>query len=322
MQKTIDYCFFNGDADGICSALQFLMSGHEIKNFVTGPKRSHDLIQVSQVELSNLNIVACDIELDKNFSHVLTALQNSCLIKWFDHHGSQDIENKLCEYKNFISYIDTSRDTNTSLIVFNYIKNIKLIKWVIVGLFGDNIRNTALNYCHRLNLSEDEIYQLSEIGELINYNSYGENIESLLINPIEILNELKNFEEPILFYNEAQIIHSIKKQYLEDFETAKNYLTNNSNIILLPNANWSRRIYGIFGNWLLRTNKNCIFAILVEFDQEHYMVSIRSSSDKLLDVGSFCRKFETGGGRKIAGGINKLPKSQFQNFEREFLKFS
>ena len=56
------HCFFNGDADGICSVLQFIQSGFTIDSFFTGHKRDQALLRHGEI-LYNANILAFDVEL-------------------------------------------------------------------------------------------------------------------------------------------------------------------------------------------------------------------------------------------------------------------
>jgi len=309
------YIFFNGDADGICSALQFLLSTYNVKAAYTGVKRDQNLLRYG-VSLKQENILVFDIELEKAKDSLKQVLDNKCSVTWFDHHGNNK-EKDFCHYLNFHAFINNSKDTNTSLIVNKFLNKPELLKWAIVGLFGDNIDDIALHYVKELNLSHEELCILSSLGKLINYNSYGQKLEDLIIDPLNILNTAKSYIDPIVFYYNTGIIHKLKKHSTEDFHLALSCYKG-ENIVFLPNASWSFRVYGILGNYLANTYKQNAFAILVEIDDSNFLVSVRAPLCTAVGAGNLCRKFATGGGRERAGGINKLNKDSLEQFIQAF----
>jgi len=309
------YYFFNGDADGICSALQFIQSGFIIDSFFTGHKRDQALLRHGK-NLYNKNFLVFDIELAKNMDNVKKVLDNGCEITWFDHHGKGE-ESEFSEYTNFFPKLDTSPNTNTSLIVYNFLNNPALLKWAIIGLFGDNIDNTALHYCQSLDLSAEEILILTEVGKLINYNSYGENLNDLILSPNEILRQAKQFQDPVSFYKETDIVIYLKKSSTEDLELALTHCKKD-NMIFLPNLPWAKRVYGMLGNYLIKQDKAKPLAILVDIGEENYLVSVRAPLNQPTGAGDLCRLYHSGGGRAGAGGINSLHKDYLENFIQAF----
>jgi hypothetical protein len=314
------YGFFNGDADGICSILQFIQSGFTIEHFFTGHKRDQALLRHGEA-LHNANILAFDVELAKNMDSVKKILNNGCAVTWFDHHGSGE-ESIFSEYINFFPNIDHSPDINTSLIVYNFLNNQNLLRWAIVGLFGDNIDNTALFYCKSLNLSTEETSSLSEIGKLINYNSYGESLSDLIMNPMDILHQAKQFIDPVSFYKETDIGRHLKKSSTEDLELALSYCEKDDkdHIVFLPDIPWARRVYGTLGNHLIKKDRTKPLAILVDIGEDNYLISVRAPLNQPTKAGDLCRLFDSGGGRASAGGINCLHKRELEKFRSVFLK--
>lgn len=318
------HCFFNGDADGICSVLQFIRSNFIIDSFFTSYKRDQALLRHGKT-LKNANILVFDLELAKNIASVKKILDNGCNVTWFDHHG-KDEKNIFLGCANFSPNIDTSSNTNTSLIVYKFFNNSELLKWAIVGLFGDNIDNIALSYCKSLNLSAEEILILTDLGKLINYNSYGENLNDLIMDPYEILNQAKHFKDPITFNKQIGIVASLKQNSLEDLESALSHYKEGDNIVFLPNLPWAKRVYGMFGNYLTKYSSTEPFAVLVDIGEDNYLVSVRAPLTNPIGAGDLCSLFPTGGGRGGAGGINRLHKDYLnkfiQAFQRHFLYLS
>lgn len=315
-QNKLYNVFFNGDADGICAVLQFIHSGFTIESFFTGHKRDQTLLRYG-TKLLNTNILVFDIELARNINSMKQVLNNGCKVTWFDHHGDGE-ENIFSKYENFYPNIDVSPNINTALIVYNFLNNPELLKWAIVGLFGDNIDNIALSYCQSLNLSAEEISTFSEMGKLINYNSYGEDLSDLILDPVAIINQAKYFIDPVSFYKETGIGQLLKQFSAEDLALALACYKEEKNMVFLPNLPWAKRVYGTLGNFLAKKNSSKPFVIFVDIGADNYLVSVRAPLNQPTGAGDLCRLFYSGGGRAQAGGINCLHKSHLEKFTQAF----
>ena len=87
----------------------------------------------------------------------------------------------------------------------------------------------------------------------------------------------------------------------------------------MPDAAWSRRIHGFFANRLAREHPRRAHALLVS-GHGGYLVSVRAPVDSPRVADALCAKFETGGGRQAAAGINRLPEADYSRFVDEFVK--
>ena len=90
-------------------------------------------------------------------------------------------------------------------------------------------------------------------------------------------------------------------------------------LYVLPDAAGSRRIHGLFANELARRNPQRAVAMLVA-RHGGYTVSVRAPIEKPRGADVLCLKFETGGGRQGAAGINWLPEADYARFLSEFSK--
>ena len=85
-------------------------------------------------------------------------------------------------------------------------------------------------------------------------------------------------------------------------------------VYVLPDEKWSRRVSGVYANDLAQQNPDRAHAILSLQQDNSYVVSVRAPVNKREGADEVCRQFESGGGRKAAAGINKLPQSEFDRF--------
>jgi hypothetical protein len=128
--------------------------------------------------------------------------------------------------------------------------------------------------------------------------------------------------DPFTFIHEEPAFQTLKKGYAEDMALAQEIspvkATNSGSIYLLPEASWSRRISGVFSNALATGSPDRATAVLTGRSQGGYVVSVRAPIATKTGADEVCSKFETGGGRKGAAGINLLPEDQLEKFIAEF----
>jgi len=306
------YLLFNGDADGICAAQQLLLANPQEVEPITGVKREISLLQRIE-SVSNAQITVLDISVEKNLPALKKLLDQDCHICWFDHHESPEIP----DHPNFDCYIDTQPDINTSLLVSQFLeKGVSL--WSIVGLFGDNMHQKAESLARELQLVNQKINLLKELGELLNYNAYGGSIDDLFFHPAQLLEKVKPFSDPFSFLEEGSTVEILKSGRDEDLQKANSTKQLSSGIYVFPNEKWARRVIGIYANKTAQKEPDQAHAVLVQTKKDGYLVSVRSPINGNLNAAEFCSQFPTGGGRKKAAGINFLPENLLADFIDRF----
>lgn len=306
---------FNGDADGICALHQFRLANPVSSTLVTGVKR--DIQLLDKIESSNGDIISVfDISLDKNKSGLIKHLDIGAEINYFDHHFAGDIPS----YPKLYSHIDTSAETCTSVIVDDFLGGAYRL-WAVTGAFGDGFDNLARELAKRENLTTHEVEQLRVLGILINYNAYGSSVEDLHINPEDLYKAISRYKSPFdfltdSFYAILERGYAEDNQYVTDLNPS--FATDKYALYILPNENWARRISGVFANDLNKKYSKRAHALLTEIGNDNYLVSVRAPETTKTGADELCRQFETGGGRKAAAGINKLPVADYDLFVEKF----
>jgi hypothetical protein len=90
---------------------------------------------------------------------------------------------------------------------------------------------------------------------------------------------------------------------------------------LLPDAAWARRVIGVMANRLAVAAPERAHALLAPNAVGTLTVSVRAPMNRPTGADELCRRFATGGGRKAAAGINRLPTGDFEYFLGEFSAF-
>lgn len=309
------YDIFNGDADGICALQQLRLEEPRASVLVTGVKR--DIALVERVEAaSGDELTVLDVSFKTNAHAVLRALERGARCRYFDHHNAGDVP----QHPNLRTFIDTAPDVCTSLLVDRYLSGRQRI-WAVVAAFGDNLVKSARRAAELLQLQPAEIERLRELGECINYNAYGETVDDLHYHPADLFETLSHYRDPREFMDDEPIFHVLSNAYRDDLSRAESVKPDMQNqkcaVFILPDAAWSRRVSGPFGNDLAQRHPVRAHAVLVK-KSDGYLVSVRAAQEKPFGADDLCQRFPSGGGRKGAAGINHLPESELSRFVAEF----
>ena len=278
---------YNGDADGICSMVQwglvYGIEGHR----VTGVKRDIELLERVNPNPDD-EIIVMDISLARNHARAVELSTQGFDITWFDHHlAGEPID-------GITTNIDTSANVCTAVIVEKFLGVES--DWAQVALHGDGLS---------VHSSKPEF---KELGELLNYNGYGADLSDLHFHPDELLLLCLQAKTPQNFMD-TQAFMTLKNGFESDLSNAINIEPSNG-YYLLPNESWARRVVGVMAH---RINESGDGPHVIAIDKgETLQVSIRGSEG----IGELCKMFG-GGGRATAGGIDALPKSEITALMKE-----
>ena len=309
---------FNGDADGICALHQLRLAQPLEATLISGVKRDIGLLaQVSAAAGDEITVL--DIAMSKNHAALVALLAAGAHVRYFDHHLPGDIP----QHPHLDAYIDTDANVCTSLLVNRYLGGSQLI-WAVVAAFGDNMAGAARAAAVPLNLSEAQLGDLRSLGECINYNGYGDAVEDLVYAPVALYRIVHGYADPFELIHTEPAYRVLRDGYAEDMARAEAMtpiqVRSSGAVYLLPDAAWSRRVSGVFGNRLATDHPQCAHAVLTHKPGGGYVVSVRSPQATRAGADVLCSGFATGGGRRAAAGINHLPESELNEFVNRFYK--
>lgn len=313
------YDVFNGDADGLC-ALQQLRLVEPVADaiLITGVKRDINLLQQVKAEAGD-RICVLDISLDKNREALEHLLDTGATIDYFDHHYAGVIP----QHPRLTSHIDTSAETCTSLLVNEHLNGAHLA-WAVTGAFGDNFYDAAQRAAIPLNLSKEQLDTLCELGTYLNYNGYGSDLDDLFFHPQELALKMRPYAGPFDFVANESAYQTLREGYAQDMAMAEalqgEIVQEGHALYIMPDAPWSRRSSGVYGNLLARRHPQRAHAILTALDDGAYRVSVRAPLSAKNGADELCRQFASGGGRAAAAGINRLDAADYDRFIERFLQ--
>jgi hypothetical protein len=292
---------FNGDADGIGALLQLRLAAPMESTLVTGVKRDIALLERVAGQRGD-SVTVLDVSVASNRDALLGLLERGVTVEYFDHHFAGELPAQAGA--NF--HIDTSPGVCTGIIVDRVLAGRHRI-WAVVAAFAGT-----------LGLDAAGLDQLRDLGECIAYNAYGDTEADLLVHPAELYRRLLRCIDPFRFMRTDPAFGEISETRHVDLELARRtrplQTLAGATIYALPDAAWSRRVRGAFGNELANASPSRAHAILTPNAQGGYTVSVRAPHATGTGADALCRQFPTGGGRARAAGVNHLPSDQVQEF--------
>lgn len=231
--------------------------------------------------------------------------------------------------------------------------------WAAVGAFGDNMPLLGaglLRLVPDLSLPDPEIrggpfpppefpaagddpsppanfswQALAEMGQLFNYNAYGESLEDLHFSPAELALRLEPHLTPWTFLEQEEIISALRAFHRRDREHChglKPVLEWEGGAgYILPPEPWARRYGSSFANEKALARPGSALAVLMAKAEGGYVVSIRSPRPSKAagapspSAAALAARFPSGGGRPLAAGINHLDADKAPAFLEEFRRF-
>jgi len=311
------YDIFNGDADGICALQQLRLEEPRASVLVTGVKRDVRLLERVNAATGD-ELTVLDISLRSNAADLGRLLDAGARLRWFDHHAA----GVPPQHANLKAFIDTAPDTCTSLIVDRYLGGRQRL-WAVVAAFGDNLQGPARRAAAELDLEAADLERLRELGECINYNAYGDSVDDLHYHPADLFEIVNRYRDPRDFVEGEPVFDALRHALADDLDrvraVAPSAASAHAALYVLPDVAWSRRIHGLFANELARHQPSRAVAMLVA-RHGGYTVSVRAPIERPRGADALCLKFESGGGRQAAAGINWLPEADYPRFQSEFSK--
>lgn len=309
---------FNGDADGLCALHQWRMVYPMAARRVSGVKRDIRLLHNLAAGYGDC-LTVFDISFDSNRQDASRLLEAGATIRWFDHHYAGEIPT----HAGLQATIDTASDVCTSLLVDRALGGLHRA-WAVVAAFGDNLHGEARQAASELALLPADLDALAELGELLNYNGYGDSVADLHFAPGELFGAIHGFENPLEFIVRSPIFAELRRGFREDLAAAVAlrpcFEADQATAYLLPDQPWARRVVGVLANRLASATPQVAHALLVPNAAGDLTVSVRAPQARPDGADVLCRAFPSGGGRKAAAGINHLPTADLQGFLRDFAR--
>lgn len=309
------YLVCNGDADGLCAAVQWRLHAPGPAVLVTGLKREIELL--GRVPLREADDVAVfDLSMLRNEPALRALLAAGVPVRWFDHHAAPPIpDDPLLD-----AHIDHSPGLCSSLIVDRCVGG-RHRAWALAGAYGDNLAPVADPLAEALGLDPAQRAALRRLGEAINYNAYGTRATDPTVHPAALFERMVAHADPLRFAATDPVVDEIDARRRADLQRALALAPlrrgPRSRAWRLPDADWSRRVVGTVANAFSNADPQCAHAVLLPLEAGGYLVSVRAPRGASTAANDLCARFG-GAGRAAAAGIDRLPEDRLEPFLEAF----
>jgi len=306
----------NGDADGLCSAVQWLMHEPGAATLVTGLKRESALLdRVDARAGDEVNIF--DIAMSHSRPALVRLLEAGARVRYFDHHA---VATDVPAGALFEARIDTDGEICTSLLVDRRIGG-ACHGWALVGAYGDNLPEIADRLAVEWGFDIGDRLRLRRMGEAINYNAYGDRECDVQVAPERLYEIMTRYRDPRDMLAQEAVVDEIDALRRHDVYRAlavpPRWTDPSGSVLVLPDEPWSRRALGSVANELANAEPHRAHAVLRRHPLGGFMVSVRAPLQAARGAHALCRGFG-GGGRARAAGIDALPATDLDDFVAAF----
>lgn len=312
MPVLFDVC--NGDADGLCSVLQWRLDQPVAATLVTGLKREIELLRLVPDHADE--VLVCDLSMKRNREALVKLLEKGAKVRYFDHHSAGAVP----EHVNLEAHLDFSSEVCTSVLMDRHLGG-RYRAWAAVGAYGDGMLAVAGELSAAAGIQVEQQAELRRLGEAINYNAYGEDEADVCIHPARLFRVMARYADPVSMIAREPVVAEMSRRRSEDLAQAMqlppHWQSATGRLTLLPDAPWSRRAIGCLANELSRIYPAQAQAVLLRRRSGDLSVSVRAPRSSPAGASQLCEAFG-GGGRAAAAGIDALPAGELARFAAAF----
>ena len=138
--------------------MQLRLANPQVSTLVTGVKRDIQLLDNLTVTEHDV-VTVLDISLKKNYSGLVSILQQGARVLYVDHHEAGVVP----QHPHLKTIINTEPTTCTSLLVDEYLKG-QYRAWAVVAACGDNLLPQAEQLAKRVDITAAQFEQLKQLG--------------------------------------------------------------------------------------------------------------------------------------------------------------
>ena len=246
---------------------------------------------------------------------LLRLLHEGVRVRYFDHHANGG----LPAHPGLESHVDEASDVCTSLLVDAHLGGAHRA-WALVGAYGDNMATVADRLASGAGFGPGERAALRRLGELINYNAYGDDERDVCIPPRLLYPHMVRYADPRDMVAHESVVEDIDAMRRSDLRQAAGATVlwegATGSVRMLPDTPWGRRVLGCFANRLAGEAPDLAHAVL-KCAGEGYVVSVRAPLAHPHGAHALCSRFG-GAGRARAAGIDSLGAGDLARFIAAF----
>lgn len=311
--RCVDVC--NGDADGLCSILQWRRHEPKASTIVTLLRHEASLWGRVHTRPGD-EFLLCDIPLEPNRATLLQLLNGGARVHYLNHHDTEDIP----WHPQLQATVDSSHEACTSLIVDRLLGG-KYRDWAVVGAYGDQLTRVANRLASGLGFMKDVRTRLRELGELISYNACVPHEKDAYLAPARLYERLSRYPGPLDFLQSESLVAELNAVRLEDLNKASALTPYWQDacacVYVLPDAPWAHRVASSLYYRIAAAEPQRAHAFLRPLKDGYFEAKVHAARNAGADLPK-PEHTERASRRPRAWVIEHLPNGEIDHFIRAF----
>jgi len=303
--RCVDVC--NGDADGLCSVLQWRLHDTRESTILTLLNNETSLAGRVHTRPGD-EFLICDVPLEPNRSTLKKLLDGGARVQYVNHQFTDDVP----WHPQFQATVDSSENACSSLIVDRLLHG-KYREWALVGTYGKRLTLVADQLATDMGLLGNDKIRLRELGELISYNACVANVKDACIEPAALYDRLSRYPQPMDFLKSESLICEIDAVRREDIYRASEltpyWQDVDASVYVLPDTPWAHRIASGLDQRIAADDPTRAHAFLRPVENGHFDVKVRAARSAAAAIR---------GERPCAWVVEHLPQGEIDHFIRAF----
>ncbi len=301
-----------------CAVVQWRLHAPGPAEAVTGLKRDIALLH-RVAAMAGDEVDVFDISMQRNRRDLMCLLDHGVRVRYFDHHAAGDMP-----AHPGLDATSTNRATFAPACWWTGILDGAHRAWALVGIYGDNLAAVADRLARDAGFEPGDCAKLRRLGELVNYNAYGEEERDLCIPPRSLLALMTRHADPRDMLAHEPVVARIDAMRRSDLRQAVGepayWRGPQGQRACAARCAWSRRVITLPRERPGEPGARPAHAVLRERG-DGYVVSVRAPLTQPFGAHTLCSGFG-GAGRSRAAGIDRLPRSELPRFVEAFANAS
>jgi hypothetical protein len=256
--RAIDVC--TGDADGLCSILQWRLHEPKLTSMVSGPLCVTDAIRNFQVFPGD-EVLVCNLPLKFDPSTQSHASGRRATVQYLDCRAH---DASACRLRK--SAVSAASPTACTSQVVDHLLQGAFRGWAMVGAYGSHRQHWADAQATASGLGVGARNQLQCLGEVISYNAEVTHARHLYLEPAHLYAQLAHYQDPLEFMQAESLADELDALRQADLRKAFALLPYwsdaRASVYVLPDEDWASRVARQFQARLNGMNPERTFAVL------------------------------------------------------------
>lgn len=235
--RTVDVC--TGDADGLCTTLQWRLHQPASSQLMAGVQGDRDLLDRVQVGARD-HLLICNLPFDAHRDTLRQLLRQGATVRYLDGHPTE----ARPVHPRLQATLGSTPHSCSSLLVNDLLDGAHL-HWALVGAYGSGCQDAAQRLGQTAGLATAASAHLKTLGELISYNARATHPQDAYVEPAALYALMARYADPLDLLQHETLVPELEALRRADLQQAlalpPYWQDAKASVYVLPDAPWGHR---------------------------------------------------------------------------------